>query len=76
VAIFPASPVEPLDIPRDSVFIWQWDRHLESRHSLAWGYGLNETVTTVQRTGFLDAAGQSQPGSAVSSGAATTTEQA
>jgi hypothetical protein len=45
--ILPASPVEPLDIPRVRVFIWQWDRHLESRHTLPWGYGLNETVTTV-----------------------------
>ena len=45
--ILPASPVEPFDITRGRVFIWQCVRHLESRHTLPWGYGSNETVTTV-----------------------------
>src|ERR1700724_3357412 len=44
--ILPASPVEPFDIPRGWVFMGQWGRHLESRHTLPWRYGLNETVTT------------------------------
>src|ERR1700682_1081102 len=67
--ILPASPVEPFDITRGRVFIWQCVRHLESRHSLPLGYGSNETVTTVQRTGCRDAAGPIQPGLGVSSGA-------
>jgi len=46
VPILPASPVEPFDIPRGWVFIWQCVRHLDSRHTHPWRYGLNETVTT------------------------------
>src|ERR1700674_2877097 len=76
VPILPASPVEPFDITRGRVFIWQCVRHLESRHTLPWGYGSNETVTTVQRTGCRDAAGPIQPGLGVSSGAGPTTQQA
>jgi len=74
--ILPASPVEPFDVRRGRVFIWQCVRHLGSRHTLPWGYGSNETVTTVQRTGCRDAAGPIQPGSAVSPGAGPTTQQA
>src|SRR3984893_2315372 len=46
VPILPASPVEPFDIPRSWVFIWQCVRHLKSRHTHHWRYGLNEMVTT------------------------------
>jgi hypothetical protein len=46
VPILPASPVEPIDIPRGWVLIWQCVRHLDSRHTHPWRYGLNETVTT------------------------------
>src|ERR1700730_2183333 len=71
--ILPASPLEPFDIPRGWVFMGQWGRHLESRHSLPWGYGLNGTVTTVQRGRDPDAAGPTRPGQAVSGeGPATT----
>src|SRR6202022_1687393 len=72
--ILPASPVEPFDIPRGWVFIWQWGRHLDSRHSLPWGYGVKGTVTTVQRGRDPDAAGPTRPGQAVSGGGPATTE--
>jgi hypothetical protein len=62
VPILPASQLEPFDVPRGSVFIWQWGRHLGSRHTLPWRYGLNEIVTTVQRTRSPDGADPTQPG--------------
>jgi hypothetical protein len=76
VPIMPASPVEPFDVPEGWVFIWQWDRHLESRHTLPPGYGLHERVTTVQRNGYPEAAAAIQRRSAVSSRAPWTTQQA
>jgi hypothetical protein len=76
VPILPASPVEPFDIPIGWVFIWQWDRRLESRHTLPWGYGSNETVTTLQRGGSPEAADPTQLASAVSSRGERTTQQA